>query len=161
VQLARLNAKINKLENVRTEEADAVRLNEPAERYDLVTWNLPYLLRPKGIRRTFSDGGELGIGLAIRFMQRVPDFLNPEGVAFVMVSSPILIDGRRPLIERLQQIASIKEMDIQIINQFYLGQAEHKEFLLANDVRATEIVILVARKGKGSVVYVSRSLMGR
>lgn len=161
VQLARLNLKINKIENVRTEEADALRFNDPAERYDVVTFNVPYLFRPENSRLLFNDGGALGIDLAIKFTQRVPDLLNSGGVAFLMVSCPTLNSGRRPLIEMLQQIASSKKLNIRIFSQFPLRQRNYKEFLLANDVRATEIVILVATNGKGSVEYASRSLMAR
>jgi len=161
VQFARLNAKINKLENVEIEEADFFTLNERAERYDVITWNVPYVFRPESVRFPFNDGGELGIDLAIRFMQCVPDLLNPGGIVFAMASSPTLTNGRRPLIEKLQQIASSKELDIQIISQWPLRTGEYKEFLLANDVRAIELVILVAKKGKGSVEYVSRSQIAR
>jgi methylase of polypeptide subunit release factors len=160
VALARLNARSNNLSNVRIEEADVFEM-VGAQRYDVITWNVPYMFVPEDRRRTCNDGGELGIGLTVRFLETVTELLGPGGVAFLMTSSPVLSSGRRPLHESLERIGPTQGLDFQVFGQWFLAGGEHEEFLRANSVRAIEVVIVRATSGSGNIEYSARSVGSR
>ena len=159
VQLTRANVRLNKLGNARAEQADVFDLR--ADRYDVVTWNVPYMFLPEHRRRACNDGGDLGIGLTIRFLGHLPELLSRGGVAVLMTSSPRLTNGRKPLGSALIAAATGSDLNIQVFPWFSLKRARNDDFLRSKGISATDVVILVVRQGGGRVDYRRRPVMER
>ena len=104
--LAQFNADLNGLSNVTVHADDALALADKYGRFDLVSWNLPFIFMPEEDEDNFIDGfgGELGIGLCLKFIETLPGLLAQDGVACVAALAPILKTGENVLENRLRKL---------------------------------------------------------
>ncbi len=57
------------------------------EKYDLITFNAPYLPQNKHDKKTDTTGGEKGDETAVEFIKQAKKHLNTNGKAFLLISS--------------------------------------------------------------------------
>jgi hypothetical protein len=96
------------------------RLLEPECRYDLVVANPPFVPTPHGIEGTItSNGGPEGNRFVAILLQRLEEFLEPEGEALILVfqlvrkEQPLLVDLiSRTLVRRPVELTPSQERPI-------------------------------------------------
>lgn len=104
-KLAGINAELNNLTNIKTYHDDALNLGGRFGKFDLVSWNLPFIYLPDEFvdRSIDAFGGELGIGLCMDFIETVPELLTENGMTCVAAMSPCMMTGENVLEERLKK----------------------------------------------------------
>lgn len=86
VELAKENAKLNGIENVKFWVSDL--FSNVNEKYDLIVFNPPYLPgKPKDELEKSWSGGKNGREIIERFLQEVRNYLHSNGRFFILVSS--------------------------------------------------------------------------
>jgi SAM-dependent methyltransferase len=152
VRAARFNAALSRAAcELRCEDVFAAP--PPAERFGLVTWNIPFVFMPEASRAANLDGfgGHLGIELTLRFVEALPRLLAEDGLAVVLTSAPIFDDGRDVLASELSERLGPLRLDarIRVLQAFWMPGLWrfHRE----HGVRRTESVILHLRHGSGRV----------
>lgn len=155
VNLADFNARLNELENCSIHFDNALELNGKYGKFDLVSWNLPFIFMPEEIKDEAIDGygGEMGIGLCLDFIKVLPKLLQNNGIACVAALSPILNNGENVLENRLKEILSELNLDCKIIvAQISLAHTRDLwQFHQSHDIRKFESVYLYLSKGVGNL----------
>ena len=153
--LAQFNADLNELANCRTFCDDALALHNQYGKFDVVSWNLPFIFMPEENEDDFIDGfgGEMGIGLCLRFIETVYDLLNDHGTACVAAMAPILIGGENVLETKLRERLGELNLDcrIQVAQVSVAHNRELWQFHRDSGVRVFESVYLYLTKGSGKV----------
>src|SRR5262249_3981065 len=149
------NAELNGLKNCHTYEDDALQLGSRYGKFDLVSWNLPFIFLPEEKRFESIDGfgGEMGIGLCLEFVKVLPELLQPNGVACVAALAPILQNGDKVLEKRLKEHLSRLGLDCTIlVTQISLADTrELWHFHQGFGIRKFESVYLCFRHGHGAL----------
>ncbi|MGI8812241.1 MAG: methyltransferase domain-containing protein [Pyrinomonadaceae bacterium] len=154
-KLAQFNADLNQLTSCRTFRDDALNLEGRYGKFDVVSWNLPFIFMPAENEDDFIDGfgGELGIGLCLRFIETVHGLLNDHGTACVAAMAPILISGENVLETKLGELLDGLGLDcrIQVAQVSLAHNRELWQFHRASGVRKFESVYLYLTKGSGKI----------
>lgn len=152
VQVARFNAELNGLAGARVEERD-VFAPWRVEPFDRVIWNAPFVFFPESERERNLDGygGELGIAVTLRFLDRLPELLAGAGRAFVMTAAPILRDGENRLESELRARCARHRLDAQVHAGPSFWIPRLAEFHAAHAIDRFEGAILELRHGGGTV----------
>jgi hypothetical protein len=118
----RENAQLNQFpaSSFRSIEADIATF-QPERRYDLILANPPFVPTPDGIEGTVtSNGGPEGNRFVEILLERLEEFLEPEGEAlilafqFVRHQQPLLVDLiSRVLVRRLVELTPSQERPIR------------------------------------------------
>jgi methylase of polypeptide subunit release factors len=160
VVLSRLNAELNARDNVRVEEADIFRHSSRFGRFDLVTWNMPFMLVPERCRDTHLDsyGGRLGVEVQARFLRLLPTLLAPGGQAVLLATTTILDSGAELLGSEIRTLAPEHGLDVDIHIRQTFWSPSFLSYQIACGVRNFESWFLVVRPGSGRVRRFERSL---
>lgn len=154
-KLVAFNVELNELRNCRIFPGNALEIGGSHGKFDLVTWNLPFIFMPEELKDESMDGfgGELGIGLCLDFIDTVPGLLSENGVACVAALSPILKTGDNVLEARLKQRLAQLGLDCTVVvAQVSLAHTrELWHFHQSNNVRKFESVYLYMKPGTGTL----------
>ncbi len=153
VTLARVNAALNRSRGCRVEEKNALGLGSSEGAFDLVTWNAPFMFLPEGERDRHVDGygGHLGIALTLDFVERLPNLLGANGVAYILTSAPVLQTGENKLETEIAARAERLNLDVvaHVLQAFW--NPALREFHRRHAIRHFESVILKISLGGGRV----------
>lgn len=165
VKLAQFNAELNDLMQCKTHHEDATALGEKFGRFDLVSWNMPFVFLPDDAKDESVDGfgGEMGIGLCLKFVESIPDLLSDDGMACLAVLSPILDDGTYLLESELTRSLDRLKLDCEIhVGQLSLSPTrELWQFHRSNGVKRFEAVHLFLKPGIGKLKRIEPSASRR
>lgn len=154
-KLADFNIELNDLKNCSVFENNALELKDKYGKFDLISWNLPFIFAPESYKDEAIDsyGGEMGIGLCLDFIQTVPDILQENGSACIAALSPILHSGENVLETRLKSLLPKLKLDCTIvIAQITLAHSrELWEFHKSHGIRKFESVYLYLKSGTGNI----------
>lgn len=155
VKLADFNIELNELKNCSVYQDNALQLKDKYGKFDLISWNLPFLFAPESYKDEAIDsyGGEMGIGLCLDFIQNIPDILQENGSACIAALSPLLQSGENILETRLKALLPQLKLDCTIvIAQISLAHSrELWEFHQSHGIRKFESVYLYLSSGKGNI----------
>ena len=154
-KLAKFNAELNAMENIITISDDAINRSTDLGTFDLVSWNLPFIFMPDAHGDEFIDGfgGELGIGLCLRFIESLPPLLKSDGLACIAALAPILDSGENVLETRLNKLLSEVGLDCTLRGA-QMSVAHTKElwdFHQSHNIRRFESVYLFLKPGNGKL----------
>ena len=154
VRLATFNTKLNDLANCRVEERDVFTSGDRLGRFDIVTWNTPFMFFPESWKETSVDGygGHLGIEIPLKFVDLLPSLLAERGTAFVLAAGPRMLDGTNRLDLELEQRAPSLKLDIvaHVLQTFWVPGL--RDFYTQHGVRNFESVMLEISPGRGRVI---------
>jgi hypothetical protein len=151
--LAQFNAELNGLSNCKTVCDDALAIEDKYGKFDLVSWNLPFIFMPAEHEDVFIDGygGEMGIGLCLKFIETIPQLLSKRGLACVAALSPILGNGENVLEGRLREKLGRLGLDCTL-KVAQISLAENRElwnFHQSRNISRFESVYLYIKAGTG------------
>lgn len=109
---ARFNATISGAANMEVAEGDLFEAVSPADRFDLITANPPFVSSPVD-EIMFRDGGPSGEAIQQRIVAGLPRYLAPGGIAQIVTEL-----GERegePIVNRVRQWLNGAPMDIHIL----------------------------------------------
>ena len=155
VKLARINARLNDLWNVKTFQDDALDLGDRYGKFDLVSWNLPFLFLPdeEEDEALESFGGEMGIGICMRFLEQIPSLIRENGKACVAALAPCLNTGENVLEERLKP--ELSRLGLDCVFQVYQDTFAHTRdiwhFHQNAGIKKSEAVYLYLTHGTGKM----------
>lgn len=155
-KLAQFNADLNGLGNCKTYQGDALAFGDRYGKFDLITWNPPFIFMPEENQDDFIDGyggGELGMGLCLKFIETLPDLLADGGIACVSPLAPILESGENVLETRLNELLPRLRMDCTLqVAQISLAHTRALwHFHRSNGIRKFESVYLYFTHGSGKL----------
>ena len=134
VAVSTLNAELTGRRNVRIRQQDIFAPSDDLGRFDLVYWNTPLLFLPDSERKQSVDGfgGHLGIEIAIRFAERLPELLAEGGLGVVAALPPVMDNGSNPLEAALQVLARERglQVDVHVMQSTWLPELRsfHRSF---------------------------------
>lgn len=153
VTLSRFNAELNNLDNITVHEGSALDLENKYGRFDLISWNLPFMFMPDigAEENVDAFGGELGIGLCLEFINELPKLLNEDGLAVIAALSPIMQTDENVLETRLQERIADLGLDCTVrVTQVSLAHTKEMwDFHQSHNVKKFESVYLYFKPGKG------------
>jgi 2-polyprenyl-3-methyl-5-hydroxy-6-metoxy-1,4-benzoquinol methylase len=153
VRLASFNTRLNDLRNCRVEERDVFAASDGLGRFEVVTWNTPFMFFPDSWKETSIDGygGHLGIEIPLKFVDRLPSLLAERGTAFVLAAGPRMVDGSNRLDAELERRAPALGLDItaHVLQTFWVPGL--RDFYAQHGVRNFESVMLEISPGRGRV----------
>ena len=165
VALAQFNADLNNVADCRTYVDDALALGEKHGKFDLVTWNLPFVFLPDEDEHKYVDafGGELGIGICLQFIQTLPALLSETGTACLEGLAPITTDGANVLEARLRDMLGPQELDCEVrVAQICVAHTrELWHFHRQHGLSKFESVFLTLKRGSGKLSRVEAPLSQR
>lgn len=154
VRLATFNIRLNELRNCRVEERDVFASGHELGRFDVVTWNTPFMFFPESWKETSVDGygGHLGIEIPLKFVDLLPSLLSERGTAFVLAAGPRMLDGTNRLDAELQQRLPSLGLDViaHVLQTFWVPGL--RDFYTQHGVRNFESVMLEVSAGRGRFV---------
>ena len=154
VRLATFNTRLNDLRNCRVEERDVFTSASHLGRFDVVTWNTPFMFFPESWKETSVDGygGHLGIEIPLNFVNLLPSLLAERGTAFVLAAGPRMLNGTNRLDVELQHRAPSLGLDViaHVLQTFWFPGL--RDFYAQHGVRNFESVMLEISAGRGRVI---------
>lgn len=164
-KLAQFNADLNNISNCKTYCDNAIELENKYGKFDLVSWNLPFIFLPDEHKDTTVDafGGEMGIGLCLDFVEVLPELLKDNGMAFVAAMSPILDSGDNVLEARLAERLARLRLDctVHVSQVSFSHDRDLWEFHRSHKIKKFEAVYLELRSGSGKIDRVEAPLLRR
>lgn len=90
INLAQLNAELNKVTNCQFIIESFMSLRKQS--YDLITANPPFIHYPDTSSGPLDSDGEepYGLGITMKIIQKIPELLKEEGIAFILTRSPVI-----------------------------------------------------------------------
>jgi tRNA1(Val) A37 N6-methylase TrmN6 len=159
--LANINAELNGLTNVKAYHDDALNLGGRYGKFDLVSWNLPFLYLPDELEDRSIDafGGEMGIGLCLQFVDIVPDLLTERGLTVVAAMSPVMKTGENVLEQRLKGRLETLGLDctIRMAQVSFARRRDIWDFHQRAGIRKFEAVYLYLSPGTGKMKRIETS----
>jgi hypothetical protein len=154
VRLASFNVRLNGLSNCRVEERDVFASGHELGRFDVVTWNTPFMFFPESWKETSVDGygGHLGIEIPLKFIDLLPTLLVERGTAFVLAAGPRMLDGTNRLDAELQRRLPSLGLDAiaHVLQTFWVPGL--RDFYTQHGVRNFESVLLEVSAGRGRLI---------
>jgi methylase of polypeptide subunit release factors len=164
VAITRLNADLNEITNCTIHLDDAIANGPQHGRFDLVTWNTPFVFLPEHCKDTHFDafGGDMGMEILLDFLGVLPDLLDDDGRAYLAAAAPILRAGKENLLEpRLEQLARERGLVIrEHVTQFYWHEI-YREFHERHGIRRFEHSFLEIVPGPGRLERIEAPLGAR
>lgn len=162
VTISGINAELNGLTNVKTYLDDAINLGGRYGKFDLVSWNLPFLYLPDELEKRSIDafGGEMGIGLCMEFVNIVPELLTDRGLAVVAAMSPVMREsGVNVLEERLKRRLPEIGLDctLHMAQVSFARRQDIWDFHQREGIRKFEAVYLYLSHGTGKLKKIETS----
>jgi hypothetical protein len=154
-KLAGINAELNKLTNIKSYHDDALNLGGRFGKFDLVSWNLPFVYLPDEFEDRSIDafGGEMGIAMCLNFIDTVPELLTENGMACVAAMSPCMVTGENVLEERLKARLPDLKLDctLRMAQASFARYPEIWDFHKKAGIRRFEAVYLYLSHGTGKI----------
>ena len=122
LKYAMLNAIINKRTNISFVRSDM--LSAVKGGIDTIVSNPPFIFLPPGEETVNRDGygGKLGLEKIIYILKMVPQYLNPNGQAFILTLSPV-ISGKNILMDQVKRIFDRNySIDFEVIDYVYIRE---------------------------------------
>lgn len=150
VAVSRFNASLNGIDACRFEEQDIFAEGEIGP-CDLITWNTPLRFMPPELAADNLDGfgGEMGIEIGLRFVERLPDLLSETGDAYLKVLGPVMRDGRHLLDEELRERCGRLGLDVHVSILQRMFDPKLREFHARHGIRHFENSFLRLSRGSG------------
>ena len=153
VRLATFNAELNWLTNCRVEQKDIFASSHELGRFDVVTWNTPFMFFPESWKDVSVDGygGYLGIEIPLKFVELLPSLLLEHGRAFVLAAGPRMTDGSKRLDEELHARSRTLGLNVleHVLQSFWVPGL--RDFYDQHGVQNFESVMLEITHGTGRV----------
>lgn len=154
-KLAKFNAELNNLENCQTYNDNALEIAGKYGTFDYISWNLPFIFMPEDWRDNSidADGGDMGIGLCLAFIETMPKILAENGRSCIAALSPILNDDTNVLEKKLKEMLPKIGFDCTVtVSQISLADTKelwdyHQSF----GIKKFESVYLDLRHGAGNL----------
>ena len=154
-KLAKFNAELNQLDNCKTFNDNALEIAEKYGKFDYISWNLPFIFMPDEWRDNSidGDGGDMGIGLCLAFIETLPEVLSDDGKSCVAALSPILNDKTNVLEKRLKEMLPELKLDCTVtVAQISLADTKELwDFHQSYGIQKFESVYLDLRHGTGEL----------
>jgi methylase of polypeptide subunit release factors len=132
------------------------------EPFDLVTWNMPFMFVPDSQRDWWAGyGGHLGIELTLKFLERLPALLTPNGHAVLESASPILEDGTDVLARELQALLTRVPLNVRVTPSKAYWDHWHRDLHRQYSIRSFMRLILVVTHGSGLLTHMPPTLTQR
>lgn len=151
VRVATFNTQLNDLHNCSVALYDIFDSSGDLGRFDVITWNTPFMFLPESWKETSVDGygGHLGIEIPLRFVDALPSLLNENGRAFVLAAGPRMTDGSNRLDVELQTRARPLGLNVvgHVLQTFWVPGL--RDFYAEHGVRNFESVMLEITPGQG------------
>lgn len=151
VRVAAFNSELNDLQNCRVELRDIFESTGDLGRFDVITWNTPFMFFPQSWKETSVDGygGHLGIEIPLKFVDALPTLLSEKGRAFVLAAGPRMSDGGNRLDGELQRRAKPLGLNVvgHVLQTFWVPGL--RDFHAEHGVRNFESVMLEITRGHG------------
>ncbi|NOT46503.1 MAG: methyltransferase domain-containing protein [Acidobacteria bacterium] len=114
--LSQFNAELNGFDHIKASCDNALELSGKYGRFDLITWNLPFIFMPDEDKDRYIDafGGELGIGLCLDFIKTLPAIMTESGKACVAALAPITEKNENVLEGRLKRMLGDLKLDCHV-----------------------------------------------
>jgi methylase of polypeptide subunit release factors len=153
VRAAAFNFRLNEASNCHVHCRDIFDASMNLGRFDTVIWNTPFIFLPEQFKETvvMAYGGDMGIELTLRFLDRLPALLGEDGVAYVRTAAPILENGRDYLLDELtrrprngQEIAYYREPSFR-------GARQHRALHKSRQIAHFQAVVLEVRRGDEAI----------
>ena len=153
--ISQFNARLNRLDHITTHCDNALELAGKYGRFDLVSWNLPFIFMPNEDVDRYIDGfgGELGIGLCLDFIKTLPSILTESGTACVAALAPITENGENVLEARLGRMLGEIDLDCEVrVAQTSVAHNQRLwDFHHSFGLRKFESVYLMLKNGNGNL----------
>lgn len=163
VGITTLNAELNGMPHVRAELADVFEHGGRFGRFDLVTWNMPFMLMPERCKHTHFDayGGHMGVEIQARFLRVLPSLLSEGGRAILGATTTILESGEDLLAGEIERAAveTRLDFDIHVVQKFW--SEAFRQYQIECGVRNFESWFLVIRSGGGRIRRIERPFTTR
>lgn len=151
VRAARINVSLNGLAGCTVSQADILDAGTRLGTFDLALWNAPFMFFPEEEREDNLDGygGELGIGVTLGFVERMPELLAPDGRGIVMTAGPVLREDGNQLENELRDRADRLGLDVvgHVLQSFWVPHLG--SFHRAHRIERFESMILEVTRGTG------------
>ncbi len=153
VEISRLNAELNGLTNCTVHLEDALAHSDRHGRFDLVTWNSPFVFLPEDCKDTHYDayGGHLGMEKVLRLVERLPDLLTEGGRAYVAAVAPIPGSGENLLEMELSKLAPRISVDVVYHALQAWWHDQYRDFHESHGIRRFEVGYLEVVRGRGAI----------
>jgi methylase of polypeptide subunit release factors len=155
VRVARFNVALNQRKKCLVDETDILDANQDIGRFDFVMWNVPFIFFPQAEQEENLDGfgGHLGIGITLRFVERLPQLLRDDALAVMLTAAPVLKSGENRLETELRARSKDTGLDMvaHTLQAFWIPSL--RTFQDGHGVDRFESVILELRRGTGKVDY--------
>ena len=122
LRYATLNAIINRKSNIRFVRSDMLSAIKGG--IDTIVSNPPFIFLPPGEEIVNRDGygGKFGLEKIIYILKRIPQYLNPQGQAFLLTLSPVIC-GKNTLMDEVERIFDRNyAIDYEIIDYVYISK---------------------------------------
>jgi predicted Ser/Thr protein kinase/methylase of polypeptide subunit release factors len=121
----------------------------PLLKFDLITFNPPYLPDDQKVKDIALDGGKHGYELIGRFIDNLPPFLNDNGVCLLLFSS----FSKK---EMILEIISKQALDAKMIDSMKLDFEE----LYIYEIRKSAIRLELEKNGITNIIYLAKGKRG-
>lgn len=146
LSLARLNARINGIDNIDFRHADF--FERLSGKFDFLVSNPPFLYLPRPLPEgpdPASDGGSLGIGIPRRILSRVDDLMEQHGEARILTSVPRF--HRRPVLESwIRRNLVSRGLDVRLRFVEYLWREDQNDGYRARGLRTPFLAVAEVRR---------------
>jgi len=150
VAISRLNAELNQIPCT-VHLDDAIANGTRYGRFDLITWNTPFVFLPEDCKDTHYDGygGEMGMEIPLKFIGVLPELLADGGTAYMAAAAPIMKTGENLLEPELERLASdTGHRIVENVSQFYWHNL-YRDFHEQHGIRKFEHSFLELSPGPG------------
>jgi hypothetical protein len=154
------NLRLNEARNCRVHCNDIFDTSTDLGRFDTIAWNAPFIFLPEQFKETvvMAYGGDMGIDITLRFLDRVPALLAEDGAAHVLTAAPILEDGRDYLLDALRKRPSIGQEIAYYRGPSFRGGRQHRALHKGRKIAHFQHVVLEARRGNQTIREVGLGL---
>lgn len=155
VAISKLSADLSGMTQIRTLQADVFSHEGRFGSFDLVTWNMPFIMMPASAQDSNLEGfgGSLGIEIQVQFLELLPSLLTQAGRALLGATSTILATGENLLDQELARLAPAAGLDVTVtVDQlFYPKSTAFPRYARERGVKHFENLFLDIRRGPGRV----------
>lgn len=153
IRVAGLNVELNRNARCSVYEQDIFAMGEQRGRFDLVTWNVPFMFLPPEFAKVSVDGygGQFGIELTVKCADDLPKFLTDTGKAYLLSAAPILANGRNVLEESLASLPARRRLDFALHSMQCFWVPALREFHERHGIKRFESVLIEIGRGSGRI----------
>ena len=160
VRATAFNLRLNEVTNCRVRCNDIFDASTDLGRFDTIAWNAPFIFLPEQFKETvvMAYGGDMGIELTLRFLDRLPALLAEDGAAYILTAAPILESGRDYLLDAVAKRPSTGQRITYCRGPSFRGGRQHRALHKSREIAHFQAVVLEVRHGKQSIQEVGLGL---